>query len=585
MRKISVLVLVPFMLIAWLQWASVRRGASLGRVPNVGAVDGVHSDAITRALVRAQQQAAIATRQIEQHATAASAPPVNMTTATTTDQHLLGTPTRAQAPVGQEATVSLSHTAIEAPANGGGCGERHKPYHTVLTATGQVYQQWQCRVMYWHWKKQKAADPKGSCTELTGFTRLVANAKGESDGLEEEIPSFFVKEYSGSELVRFGGYRVINRPYSVVQFLKTSYWRAIKEEYIYVAETDHILMHAIPNTASRGSPMAYVFGYMGVNPAHARVIEGVWPDGGRDGYRKVQPIGPSPVLIHRDDLERIARPWNDISIKLKTNPAADRMLGWVIEMWGYAVAAASLSLKHQELRDFQVEPGALSSAAQLRGFATRYWIFHYTYQFEYMLDGTACAPWTIGEFSLDKRHFSSEYPVAPLPQPPHGANEAAFYLLRAFNEAMLSIAAWPSRQPPSELPVQTLYGRRRLDWFSRHANGFATERRSNALVKALAGSVWECGKDGGSKQKLELAENGGARGIERATGRWGSLNDPTLGAPCPVHHCLFVDFSGGNKKYDVGVDEDNKKLHLMLQRRGTSSPSSTVSWRCWKSMD
>ena len=38
----------------------------------------------------------------------------------------------------------------------------------------------------------------------------------------------------------------------------------------------------------------------------------------------------------------------------------------------------------------QVEPGALSPTQQLRDFASRYWIFHYTYQFEYMLDGTAC---------------------------------------------------------------------------------------------------------------------------------------------------------------------------------------------------
>ena len=100
----------------------------------------------------------------------------------------------------------------------------------------------------------------------------------------------------------------------------------------------------------------------------------------------------------------------------------------MIEMWGYAVAAASIGLKHQEYRDFQariyrtqradtyplcamrrrlvdpfyhycdlidntrvqVEPGALSSPHQLRDFTSRYWIFHYTYQFEYMLDGTAC---------------------------------------------------------------------------------------------------------------------------------------------------------------------------------------------------
>ena len=70
----------------------------------------------------------------------------------------------------------------------------------------------------------------------------------------------------------------------------------------------------------------------------------------------------------------------------------------------------------------QVEPGALSSSHQLRNFDSRYWIFHYTYQFEYMLDGKACKPWTIGEWSLDKRHFSDVYPTAPLPDPPKGAS-------------------------------------------------------------------------------------------------------------------------------------------------------------------
>ncbi|KAJ1624630.1 hypothetical protein T492DRAFT_263793 [Pavlovales sp. CCMP2436] len=63
----------------------------------------------------------------------------------------------------------------------------HHPYHTILTATGQIYQQWQCRVMYKHWQKQRDLDPKGACTELTGFTRLVASVGARSDGVEEEV--------------------------------------------------------------------------------------------------------------------------------------------------------------------------------------------------------------------------------------------------------------------------------------------------------------------------------------------------------------------------------------------------------------
>ena len=48
---------------------------------------------------------------------------------------------------------------------------------------------------------------------------------------------------------------------------------------------------------------------MGPNPSHARVITKMWPAGGSDAYKKVQSIGPSPVLLHRLDLEAIASEW------------------------------------------------------------------------------------------------------------------------------------------------------------------------------------------------------------------------------------------------------------------------------------
>jgi len=460
------------------------------------------------------------------------------------------------------------------------CAPARKPYHVLLTATSQVYQKWQCRVMYFHWKKQRANDPAGRCTEMTGFSRLVATPGGRPDGLEGEIPSIFVREYDGAQLSRFQGYRVINRPYSVVQLLeKADVWRSIAEEYIYIAETDHILMHPIPNSAKRGSPMAYVFNYMGPNPGYADIIRTAWPEGGAAGYRQVQSIGPSPVIIHRKDLEAIAKPWEETAVALKTNERANAALGWVIEMWGYSIAAAKIGLRHQEFADFQVEPGALSSSSQLRGFTSRYWIFHYTYQFEYMLDGSPCKPWTIGEYSLDKRHFSDVYPVAPLPEPPKGANEAAFYLLRAFNEAMDAIPDWPSRQPSSGPPMQTLYGRRRLDWFSRHPNGFQTEAKTMPLVQSLLGARFSCSEVGSEKKsQLELSSNGdasGLQGILGRRGRWGSMNDPTLGPQCPVYSCLFIDF-GYSTKFNAGYDKESKSLELYSDAR----PYDLLRYRC-----
>jgi hypothetical protein len=475
------------------------------------------------------------------------------------------------------------------PPAAGGCPAGRKPYHTLLTATGQVYQQWQCRIMYYHWKKQRDADPAGKCTELTGFTRLVASNGGRPDGLEKEIPSYFATEYNGAELSRFHGYRVINRPYSVVQYLKSAAWRAVAEEYVYIAETDHVMMHPLPNKAAEGSPMAYIFGYMGPNPAHAKIIQKAWPDGGGEGWKKVQSIGPSPVVIHKRDLEKVSKLWHETAVALKTDAAADSRLGWVIEMWGYAIAAAAVGLRHQEFRDFQVEPGALSTASQLRDFESRYWVFHYTYQFEYMLDGTPCQPWTIGEFSLDKRHFSDQYPTPPLPLPPPKSNVAAFWLTNAFNEAMAAIPEWPRRQPPpggAERPIMTLYGRRRLDWFSRHANGFATELRTNALVKKLADTTWECVSAADkTSAKLGLTAGGDVSHLDfRRLGRWGSMNDPALGEACAVHACIFLD--SGAPKYNArvaGGDGDAPLSALVIfdaGHLGQKYAEPTPRWEC-----
>ena len=98
------------------------------------------------------------------------------------------------------------------------CPERH-PFHALLTAQSSYYQQWQARIMYFHWKKQAAAG--GPCTDMTGFTRLVASEGGKPDGLEAEMPSVFVKQMTPEELAKHGHFGVLNRPHSVQQMIDT----------------------------------------------------------------------------------------------------------------------------------------------------------------------------------------------------------------------------------------------------------------------------------------------------------------------------------------------------------------------------
>ena len=50
------------------------------------------------------------------------------------------------------------------------CPPGRRPYHTILTAQASTYQEWQTKIMHYHFRKVQASNP---CTEMTGFTRLL----------------------------------------------------------------------------------------------------------------------------------------------------------------------------------------------------------------------------------------------------------------------------------------------------------------------------------------------------------------------------------------------------------------------------
>ena len=56
------------------------------------------------------------------------------------------------------------------------------------------------------------------------------------------------------------------------------------------------------------------------------------------GPLQVDAVGPSPILIHKPLLAKVARPWWDMSQKMQLDRDAQRVFGWVLEMWGYNLA-------------------------------------------------------------------------------------------------------------------------------------------------------------------------------------------------------------------------------------------------------
>uniref|UniRef100_A0ACD5VXC7 Uncharacterized protein n=1 Tax=Avena sativa TaxID=4498 RepID=A0ACD5VXC7_AVESA len=227
-------------------------------------------------------------------------------------------------------------------AGGPGARGRRRPFHVALTATDAAYSRWQCRIMY-YWYKQMQARPEGA--DMGGFTRVLHS--GKPDGLMDEIPTFVVDPLPAG---KDHGYVVLNRPWAFVQWLQKS---KIEEEYILMAEPDHIFVKPLPNLAYDNDPAAFPFFY--ITPSeHEKIIRKYYPEE-RGPITNVDPIGNSPVIIKKTLLEKIAPTWMNVSLQMKEDQETDKAFGWVLEMYAYAVASALHGVQHILRKDFMIQ--------------------------------------------------------------------------------------------------------------------------------------------------------------------------------------------------------------------------------------
>ena len=126
-------------------------------------------------------------------------------------------------------------------------------------------------------------------------------------------------------------------------------------------------------------PTCSPFGYMNAKAAELRPIVQRFVD----DPDTVDPCGPSPVIISVDLLRRLTPEWLRLSFELKRDAEANRIFGWVLEMWGctlptsspllplvprvrwvlemwgYTLAANKLGVRHYVWQSLQTEPSAL----------------------------------------------------------------------------------------------------------------------------------------------------------------------------------------------------------------------------------
>ncbi|KAG2674700.1 hypothetical protein I3760_13G150000 [Carya illinoinensis] len=305
-------------------------------------------------------------------------------------------------------------------------------YHVAVTATDTPYSQWQCRIMYYWYKKVK--DMPGS--DMGKFTRVLHT--GSPDKLMEEIPTFVVDPLPEG-LDR--GYVVLNRPWAFVQWLEKA---TIEEEYILMAEPDHIFLKPLPNLADGIQPAGYPFFY--IKPTeHEKILRKFYPKG-NGPVTDIDPIGNSPVIIKKSLLEEIAPTWVNVSLRMKDDPETDKTFGWVLEMYAYAVASALHGVRHILRKDFMLQPPWDLEVG-------KNFIIHYTYGCDYNSKGELTYG-KIGEWRFDKR----SYLTSPLPRnlslPPPGVPESVVRLVKLVNEATANIPGWDTLTTGRDLEVR-----------------------------------------------------------------------------------------------------------------------------------
>ncbi|XP_009788649.1 hydroxyproline O-arabinosyltransferase 1 [Nicotiana tabacum] len=295
-------------------------------------------------------------------------------------------------------------------------------FHTAVTSSDSVYNTWQCRIMYYWFKKFK--DEENS--EMGGFTRILHN--GKPDRFMDEIPTFVAQPLpSGVDQ----GYIVLNRPWAFVQWLQQA---QIEEDYILMAEPDHVIVKPIPNLSMDGLGAAFPFFY--IEPKkYESVLRKFYPEE-QGPITDIDPIGNSPVIVGKEALKKIAPTWMNVSLAMKKDPEADKAFGWVLEMYAYAVSSALHNVGNILHKEFMIQPPWDTEIGKA-------YIIHYTYGCDYDMKGKMTYG-KIGEWRFDKRSYDNKWPPRNLSLPPPGVPGSVVTLVKMVNEATANLPNWGS---------------------------------------------------------------------------------------------------------------------------------------------
>jgi len=308
-------------------------------------------------------------------------------------------------------------------------GKTNVPHclHTVMTSNGNVYMNWQSRVMYSSYLKH--AGSEGSI--MKAFTRVLH--KGRNDELMHEIPTMRFNPVQ-SKCDGWCDYPVADRSQAVALWLETA--DSERCSHVVMVETDHIIVKS-PSPEillPLGQAMGFQFGY--INPSQ-RTLMKLFPQYFENG-QQMPPTGNAPTVVNTVDLRRIAPMWAKFVNQTEQPAEVRKELGWVRDMYAYALAAMATGVEHK----LAVNPESLLMAQPPADYQLGdAYILHYTWGSE-IYDSNEKFIWKWDKRSYaDGQYGEGPYILSEIPLPPEWDEKAGLQLQTFFQPRALT----PSR--------------------------------------------------------------------------------------------------------------------------------------------
>ena len=207
--------------------------------------------------------------------------------------------------------------------------------HTLVTSSGDGYQNFQTRILYSSYKIVQKM-PGGE--KMTGFTRILHRTV--PDILMEEVPTFHVWDVLKPQCDGWCDYPVANRPNAILQYFQAADKNRsmINGAWILMAECDYVFMVPvrIPGDAHDKSVPGHQYHFDYIIPSHPDAAPHILKlYGAGKKITDVPASGPAPVILRLEDWLVLVPEYDRLSIQMEKDEPMKKQLGWVREMYAW----------------------------------------------------------------------------------------------------------------------------------------------------------------------------------------------------------------------------------------------------------